>query len=172
MTTLSQIGGIFALLTLLHFVADWLFQSHDEAMAKPTDAMIRARHCFIYAGIMTFTIWLAVRPEWYVALLSFYILWASHFAEDTYIPVYLWARYVRRPPEMREKAGIPEFKMFAETTLGKILLITVDQIIHLVFLIPVAIMLVVPQAVGLTFVTALAMALVLQFAHLYVTRNP
>lgn len=34
-TELGAIGGIFALLTFVHFAIDWIFQSHAEAMAKP-----------------------------------------------------------------------------------------------------------------------------------------
>jgi hypothetical protein len=74
--------------------------------------------------------------------------------EDTYVPVFLWAKYIRRPPEMTEvrkkteldgyvtimppdpKAG---FVDWIQTTMGKILMIAIDQIIHIVFLVPVAI---------------------------------
>ena len=67
--------------------------------------------------------------------------------------MYLWARYIRRPPEMFELnkyqvckgnqfVGYPAdykegFIEFAKTPLGKILTIVVDQIIHLIFLIPI-----------------------------------
>lgn len=148
--TLAKIGGVFALLTLVHFVADWVFQSHDEAMAKSRNALVRARHCSVYTifcGLaiclmfpMTTTLWL-ILP----------LLWLSHFLEDSYVPVYMWARYIRKPPEVT--ADLPhvvgielaKFVRFADTTLGKILIIAIDQIIHLMFLIPIATVLVLPS---------------------------
>lgn len=143
---LAQIGGIFALLVLLHFVADWVFQSHAEAMAKPTNPRVRARHCFVYTAICCGTIYAVAQPPWQVIAWSAPILFLSHFAEDTYTPVYLWARYIRKPPEMSSAAGRKEFLEFASTVLGKILLITIDQIVHILFLLPTAAMLVLPES--------------------------
>lgn len=167
---LAKIGGVFALLTLLHFVADWVFQSHAEAMAKPLNAFVRARHCAIYTVICCGVIAAVARPHWHSLAWSAGILFVSHFAEDTYLPVYVWARYIRRPPEMflsprgtqnqgsfvlqaddfkiivnAPDPGMREFKAFVETPLGKILLIAIDQIVHLLFLLFVAGMLVEPE---------------------------
>lgn len=33
---LALLGGVFSALVLTHFIADWVLQSHDEAMRKPT----------------------------------------------------------------------------------------------------------------------------------------
>jgi hypothetical protein len=103
--------------------------------------------------------------SWFEWLLALNILFWSHFAEDTYVPVYLWAKYIRRPPEMTNprkgevilqqqadggfqphqavmppdpKAG---FVDFIATPMGKILMIAIDQIIHICFLLPIAWML-------------------------------
>jgi len=138
----AKIGGIFALLVLIHFVADWVFQSHAEAMAKPKNHWVRARHCLIYTVICCASLML-VNPAWYVIGMSAVILWLSHFMEDTYIPVFVWAKYIRKPGPMN---NLTDFVVFAESTLGKILLIAIDQIVHLVFMLPVAIMVVSPQA--------------------------
>lgn len=151
---LALLGGLFAILCFIHFFVDWIFQSHAEAMVKHNNPKIRAKHCLIYtAGFIPllalchFSFW-----EWLIAL---NILFWSHFCEDTYVPVYLWAKYVRRPPEMTEprkqvgtdgyvfvlppdpKAG---FVDFIQTAMGKILMIAIDQIIHLMFLLPIAYM--------------------------------
>jgi hypothetical protein len=143
-------GGLFAVLAFIHFFVDWIFQSHAEAMVKHNNPKVRAKHCLIYTAgfipymwVCQFTFW-----EWVIGL---NVLFWSHFVEDTYLPVYLWAKYIRRPPEMCEpvkhtevdgyvtilppdpKAG---FVQFVQTPLGKILMIAIDQIIHLAFLFP------------------------------------
>ncbi len=149
---IALMGGIFAVLTFIHFFVDWIFQSHAEAMVKHNNPKIRAKHCLIYtAGFVPLFIFCHFSLlEWLVAL---NLLFWSHFCEDTYLPVYLWAKYVRRPPEMTEprkqkgvdgyvtvlppdpKAGFVEF---IQTPLGKILMIAIDQIIHICFLLPIA----------------------------------
>jgi hypothetical protein len=149
---IALLGGIFAVLAFIHFFVDWIFQSHAEAMVKHNNPKIRAKHCLIYtAGFVPLLFFCNFSlVEWLVAL---NVLFWSHFCEDTYLPVYLWAKYIRRPPEMtqpRKVAGLdgyvsvmaPDpkagFVEFVQTPLGKILMIAIDQIIHLFFLFPIA----------------------------------
>jgi hypothetical protein len=150
-------GGIIAVLALIHNVVDVIFQNHAEAMVKHNNPKVRAKHCLIYTlgfvplmWYFDFTFW-----EWMIALNT--LFW-SHFCEDTYIPVYLWAKYIRRPPEMVEpwketytrvdgsvavKVHPPDpkrgFGEWIQSPLGKILMIWVDQIVHWIFLVPIAI---------------------------------
>lgn len=152
---IAIVGGLFAVMAFIHFFVDWIFQSHSEAMVKHNHPWIRAKHCLIYTvGFVPlmcffhFNFW-----SWLIAL---NILFWSHFAEDTYVPVYLWAKYIRRPPEMTEpwketytrvdgtvaiKVHPPDpkrgFGEFVQTPIGKILMIAIDQIIHLSFLFPI-----------------------------------
>jgi hypothetical protein len=152
MNEVALAGGLFAVFTFIHFFVDWILQTHAEAMAKHNNWKVRARHCLIYTlgfipilYVLEFSAW-----KWIVAV---NVLFWSHFVEDTYLPVYLWAKYVRRPPEMIEpwketftqvdgsiavKVHPPDpkkgFIEFIQTPLGKILMIAVDQIIHLAFL--------------------------------------
>jgi hypothetical protein len=175
---IAQAGGVFAFLTFVHFFADWLWQSHDEAMKKATDSLIRAKHCLIYTAFFVVPlVALGLNPlELTVSLL---VLYWSHFFEDTYIPVLLWAKYIRKAPEFLNHSHLtgtgispflPEgtliqitadqgsttrsvrvvglsspdsvvvaddtanFIAWASTPLGKILMIAVDQIIHILFL--------------------------------------
>ncbi len=139
--TLGVFGGLMTLLTLIHFVVDWGFQTHAEAMTKHNNPWIRGRHCAIYTlGFIPFLMWCGL-SAWPMVIATQILFW-SHFAQDTYISIYYWMRYVRRPPEMLPpndpKLG---FVKFIDTTLGKILMITVDQIIHVLFLLPIAWML-------------------------------
>ena len=149
-------GGLYAVLGFIHFFTDWIFQSHAEAMVKHANAKVRAKHCAIYTlGFVPLLIFCMCvgALTWWQWLACIAILFFSHFVEDTYIPVFLWAKYIRRPPEMTEpikeesnidgyvKIKKPDaeagFKLFINTTLGKILMITIDQIIHFIFLFPV-----------------------------------
>lgn len=151
---LSQAGGLFALLVFVHFVIDWIFQSHNEAMVKHNSPLIRAKHCFIYTigFIPLLYMFHFSLIKWVIGL---NILFWSHFIEDTYLPVFIWAKYIRKPPEMTEpykwtaedgyvhvmppdpKKGFIEF---IKTPMGKILMIVIDQIIHLMFLFPIVYM--------------------------------
>ncbi len=146
------LGGIFAVLAFIHFFVDWIFQSHSEAMVKHNNPKIRAKHCLIYtAGFLPLLFF--CNFSWLEMFIAANILFWSHFGEDTYLPVYYWAKWIRRPPEMTQprkrtefdgyvtilppdpKAGFVEF---IQTPLGKILMIAIDQIIHLAFLFPIA----------------------------------
>ena len=149
---IALMGGIFAILVFIHFFVDWIFQSHSEAMVKHNNPKIRAKHCLIYTfGFVPLFLFCHFSLfDWLVAL---NLLFWSHFCEDTYVPVYLWAKYIRRPPEMtepRKQVGVdgyvsvlpPDpkagFVDFIQTAMGKILMIAIDQIIHILFLLPIA----------------------------------
>lgn len=152
MLLIALLGGMFSVLAFIHFFVDWVFQSHSEAMVKHSNWLIRTKHCLIYAVGFVPILWLA-HFSWLEWLIALNVLFWSHHIEDTYYPVFLWAKYIRRPPEMTEprkqigadgyvvvlppnpQAGFVEF---VSTPLGKILMIAIDQIIHLAFLFPIA----------------------------------
>jgi len=142
-------GGLFTMLAFVHFFADWLFQTQHEAMHKHNDRRVRARHCTIYTVFfIPVLLILGMSPWLYASALA--ILWASHFIIDTYIPVLLWAKYMRKIPALDEKGRgfwdssigdvIGSQKAFAQLwkePVYPILFIAVDQILHLSFLWPV-----------------------------------
>src|SRR5277367_5033500 len=152
LTSIALMGGLFAVLAFIHFFVDWIFQSHAEAMVKHNNPKIRAKHCLIYTlGFVP--LFALVGFSFYEWLIALNILFWSHFCEDTYLPVYYWAKFIRRPPEMTQPRKRTEadgyvtilppdpkvgFVEFIQTTLGKILMIAIDQIIHIAFLIPIA----------------------------------
>ena len=163
----AQAGGLFAVLLFVHFVVDWVFQTHYEAMKKNYDWKARAIHCFVYAtGFVPILVLLDLSVWELISAWSF--LWWSHFVEDTYIPVVWWMRHVRRIPQIRQAAGkdcqicdrphvikhrgkghsvskaddkacirIAVMNYCKENPLGLILMIAIDQIIHSIFLWPV-----------------------------------
>lgn len=144
---IAKAGGLFAALAFIHFLVDWVFQSHDEAMRKSKEDHIRARHCIIYmVGFFPL-----LMPLFYANgslgavkfLLAAMILFWSHFYEDTYAPVVWWFMKIRKPPELKQMVelyGLEKGFVTYLTTNGPlpyILLIAIDQIVHLTFLWPV-----------------------------------
>lgn len=151
---LAQAGGLLALLVFWHFVSDWIFQSHSEAMAKPIDDWVRAKHCATYTALM-FPLLALMGLGVLQCVYGAWLLFFSHFIEDSYYPILLWAKHIRRSPEfkrvgtsiydpvdgsIRKYTDTDAFIAFAHTPLGKILMITVDQLVHIAFLIPIVIM--------------------------------
>jgi hypothetical protein len=151
---IALMGGLFAVFTFVHFFVDWILQTHAEAMVKHNNWKVRARHCLIYTVGFIPLMWFLHFDVLQFAI-GLNVLFWSHFVEDTYLPVFFWAKYVRRPPEMTEpwketyirEDGSTAFRVhppdakrgfveFVQTPLGKILMIAVDQIIHLAFLFP------------------------------------
>jgi hypothetical protein len=105
------LGGIYAILAVWHFPADWLFQTHKEALAKSEDHVVRALHCLVYT-LMYVPLLLLLRirdggwgPElvlgWHFWS-SLAILWLSHFGIDTYWPVMMWAKHLRKAPQFND----------------------------------------------------------------------
>lgn len=150
--TLATLFG----LTLLHVAADLIPQTEQEALRKVKSSLVRAFHCLTYTAIMIAGIallsWFSL-PIWSYALAAFWIF-ASHFAEDTYIPPMLWAKYCRRGVEFstviwdaetgRERMPTDgeAMRSFCGKPINLFLVIWVDQFVHVVSLIPVAIYLV------------------------------
>lgn len=148
---LAQTGGIFSLLVFWHFVFDWLFQTHDEAMKKSKDHQIRAIHCLIYAGSFL-PLLMITSLTTSQGILALGILFWSHFFIDTYWPVMMWVKHIRKPPEFQRVTFNPKTGVnrkltdneslldFSRTSLGLTLIIVVDQLIHIAFLLPIAYM--------------------------------
>lgn len=153
-TELALVGGTFFLLSFAHFVVDWGFQTHAEAVSKSKDSGVRAGHCTVYISGMTPLLYaLSSRVPLLWALT---LLWFSHFLIDTYIPVYLWAKHIRRMPvfdrthsnpdtvsffskkKLNTETDLDKFQAMARTPLGLFLMISMDQALHLLFLIPIA----------------------------------
>lgn len=132
---IARIGGLFSIFVFWHFVADWFFQSQQEAMAKSKNAKVRAYHCGKYTLIFLPLLYLT-GMDWQKQIASLLILFSTHFVLDTYIPVMLWAKYLR----LVEITDEESFKKFASTPLGLILVITIDQLMHIASMLPVVVM--------------------------------
>ncbi len=139
LTTIAYAGGLFAILAFVHFFADWIFQSHFEAMNKHKNFIVRGRHCAIYTSAFIPILFL-LGIQGLSLLLCLFVLFVSHFIIDTYVPTFLWAKWIRKIPEL-QKESIPaeakEEEIFVtlwNKPINAILFIVVDQIFHLSFL--------------------------------------
>ena len=142
---LARLGGLMFLLTLTHFVADWLPQPEAMAVVKHQRPGMRALHCAIYlAFFMPIILTFFPRGDWRGVAIGG-ILWGSHFILDSYIPVALWVKYVRRPKiweiNVRDQVASKHYLSIEEwikTPAGFVIFVTVDQIFHILCLLPVA----------------------------------
>lgn len=154
---LTKVGSIFALAVFWHFIADWVFQSNQEAITKSRDSEVRAWHCIKYTAMMMLPfIGMSIMGHWLVACAVGFILFVSHYVIDSYVPVMLWAKYLRKHPAFNEYKYVEvrkgeyhkvtddeAFMKMASTPIGLILIITMDQLFHIAFLIPVVVLMVI-----------------------------
>jgi len=140
--TVALWGGVFAVLAFIHFAVDWCLQTHAQGHSKSFQKGGRGPlvlHCLVYTlGFAPILAYLASTPWEGAAALA--ILFLSHLVGDTYLPVYLWFRYVRRPPLPRnteEWSFVTAYKMCTEDSGNLILVTVVDQVWHLAWLWPV-----------------------------------
>lgn len=133
---IAQLGGIWAFFLFFHFLFDWVFQSHKEAMNKSAGGkqglFYLTKHCLTYSVLFGGLFYLLGMRDTDLAI-SVGVLFVSHMVEDTYIPVFLWFKWVRRIGQCVDNPG--QFKVWISSSpLGLILLIGVDQIVHMAFL--------------------------------------
>lgn len=109
----------FLILLIFHFIADFIFQSHQQAINKSSSLKSLTDHVYIYSLIMTLGFIIAVKPSpaWYALMFAF-ITFIAHFLTDA-----LTSRWVKSK-RLREEYGstIPNFGMF--TIIG------FDQLLH------------------------------------------
>jgi len=115
---------LFVTLVLTHFVADWLFQTEYEAMNKAKGKFLNAailKHSFIYTlAFVPALIYFGAPIGWLIALFT------SHLFLDRRRPVVWWIKTVKRT---------------SEETINKLfwMVIVIDQIFHILVLVPIAI---------------------------------
>ena len=137
MNDIAQAGGLWFVLTIAHFIFDWVPQTHADATAKSKNWRIRGLHVTMYTTLMVFPFlcifWhhqhnLPVFLSYFI--ISFGVTWMTHFIGDSYIIVFAWAKYIRKiPPELQTP----------KEPLTLILAIVIDQLWHILWLgVPVA----------------------------------
>ena len=137
---LIALGATLALLGLIHLVADWLIQTQETAQKKTHNRLARLWHSFTYSVwfIPCFFAW-STKVSLEMGIIGFLWVLVSHYFIDSYWPVYWWARYLRRMPEPNN----PRYKeAWLVHPVNPVLFIAVDQILHVISLLPIAVLLV------------------------------
>lgn len=144
--SITSIGGVFAILIVVHLLADQLGQTETMARRRADEPIwMLIVHSATYSAIFIPFLILTFHGSVHLIMSSVLALMMSHGAIDTYAPIWLWARFVRRPGEMREDP-IKGFAVWCLKPHGVLLTFTIDQLMHACFLIPVAFMAVLSEA--------------------------
>jgi len=144
--TIALAGGLFVPLVVWHFLADWCTQSEYSAEVKHEGNWELTAHCLLYTFLFVPFLYLYGLPLWAKIAAGSILLW-SHWTGDRGIPVWLWARYIRKMTCVlnletleRERMTVPKdlFRdgQFLNTSFyfRPILVIVIDQLWHLLWL--------------------------------------
>lgn len=143
MGLIHEIGGTLIILIVIHLVSDWVMQTDAIARRKSDESpWLLVVHSVGYAIIFIPVLTFAFDKSWSLVASSTITLAASHGAIDTYAPIWLWARFVRRPKEMKDDP-IRGFTNWTSKPYGMLLSSGIDQLMHVVFLVLISIMIVV-----------------------------
>lgn len=113
---------LFELILITHFIGDWILQPTKMGMAKSTNAGIRAIHCLIYTACF---FWIAPNTIYWMSY-----IFITHFVIDSYKPLY-WFRKLRG-----DFKTFDEFKESFSTPSGFMINVVLDQIFHILTLLP------------------------------------
>ncbi len=113
--------SLFELILICHFVGDWILQPTRMGIQKSTNWKVRFVHCLIYTSCFY---WLFSAP-WLI------YIFATHFLIDSYKPLY-WFRKLRG-----DFKTFDEFKESFSTPSGFMINVVLDQIFHILTLIPI-----------------------------------
>ena len=139
---IAETGGTLIVLMFVHFFADLMMQTDAMARRKADESpWFLIIHSAVYAVAFIPVLMYAFKCAMPLVASSFLALMMSHGAIDTYTPIWLWARFLRRPQEMKnDPTG--GFTTWSSKAYGLILTTSVDQFMHMCFLVPVAAMIV------------------------------
>jgi hypothetical protein len=130
-------GGIFAILMLIHFMADFVFQSYKVIDAKYKKFRELSIHSLIYA-VQFLPIMFFLGLTWIEIIAGFIWLVGTHFAIDSMWFTNHWLKHVYRPPDLvATPRGIVGW---ATSYKNSIRILIVDHIQHAFALWPIVIM--------------------------------
>lgn len=133
-----RFAAFYFLLVVVHFIADWAFQSEEQAHRTATCDDIRSMHCAIYA--LCFVPFFSIfTSHLLIALLLIFWTFGTHWLVESCVPLKWWAKYIRRAAPFRTDDSMEvAFAKYTSTIEGYILITIIDQIIHIVVLAPAA----------------------------------
>jgi hypothetical protein len=118
-SVVAELGGLFALMTLAHFVYDWVPQREQDAVRKQYDWRVRFAHCFVYSALITITLAFIAGQSVFMSWMIFNWLFITHFVEDTYWLPLWWMKNIR-------KSAHGPYEGF-----NLVLVVVIDQTVHL-----------------------------------------
>lgn len=146
MSIISAAGGAFIVLVFVHFVADWMLQTDTMARRKADESpWLLIVHSTVYALSFCPILFLSFKGSFPLIVSATLSLLISHGAIDTYTPIWLWARVIRRPQEM-DNDPVDGFILWSSKPYGMFLTSGIDQLMHAAFLAPIAVMIAVSDA--------------------------
>ncbi len=135
---MERIGGALMILTILHFVGDWMLQTEYIQLNKARNPRLRLLHVALYLipFCAALPFWNSPRSTgiWLAALLVW--IAATHYWIDSYLPLYWWRKYIAKDPECE---SVERFASAFSTPRGMTIYVTMDQGFHLLSLLPAAI---------------------------------
>lgn len=139
---LETIGGALAILFGIgHFLGDWVLQTHQMANRKVSEWRVRAVHCAIYTAVvgLLMLMWRGEVSAWdgRWGLLAGMLAWLylSHFVIDSYRPLFRFRQAMGDP----FAKDVETFKERFQTPAGFVVYVTLDQVFHLVCMLPAAV---------------------------------
>lgn len=143
-------GAILILLLFVHIIGDLAAQTDSMARRKTDESpWLLVVHSVVYALMFLPVLSVIFSSVVHLTLSCVLALAMSHGAIDTYAPIWLWARFVRKPDDMREDA-VNGFTSWTSRPYGMTIAYGMDQLLHICFLIPIAVMIAVhDESMGL-----------------------
>lgn len=130
-------GGIFAILMLVHFVADFVFQSYKVVDIKFNKFRELSKHSFIYA-VQFLPILFFIELTWTQCVVGFLWLMVSHFVIDSMWITNHWIKHMYRPPDL---VATPRGILGWSTAYkNSVRILIIDHIQHAFALWPIVIM--------------------------------
>lgn len=138
-------GGLYVPLVFWHFIVDWLTQTEEAAQTKSKNMRVLTLHCFIYTACFIPFLRLYDLSLW-MQCVAGTVLYLSHMLGDTYLPVFWWAKYIRkmtfanapnadrhrvmRPDQILGDGQFMDQGMFFKPSM----ILVIDQLWHMAFL--------------------------------------
>lgn len=128
-------GNNLVILLIFHLIGDWVFQPYHMAANKGRDPQVRLLHVLVYTITMIIGLSLIGLQDWKL-LVSVLWLAVTHYAIDSYKPLYWFRHYTGDP----FAATFDTYKAHWATPHGLVVYIGLDQVFHLLCLVPLALL--------------------------------
>ena len=135
--------NFFEMLVLVHFIADWIFQTHKQASEKSKDLKVLLEHSAIYTIFFIPVLVFGLSSQLFSLFWILPLLFVSHaFLDNRKFELWLFKKF----KGIFIISGCPFYKIKGEPVpldmgLFWIVFITIDQIFHMIILAFIALVL-------------------------------